>query len=146
MAHELLCGQPPFCGSNRAMLEKNIKNFHGLKRFRREGMAPGSTTKHIMDEWRQYNVREEAQDFIAHCLHPNAEYRLKAQEAVDSSPWLADSGAGNSTAHLTHVGDRLLASQVNRLSDTKHPMGRTRTRHQNQKPLWLLASRAKCLT
>ena len=105
------------------MLEKNIKNFHGLKKFRREGMAPGSTTKHIMDEWKQYNVREEAQDFIAHCLHPNADYRLKAQEAVDHSPWLADSGAGCSTAPLTHVGDRLLASQVKRRTRTKTRCG-----------------------
>ena len=113
MAHELLCGQPPFCGSNRPMLEKNIKSFHGLKKYRREGLPPGDTTKHIMDEWAQYHVREEAQDLIAHLLHPNAAYRLKAKDALNHS-WLSNNQAIASDEHMEHTSKNLVASQVKR--------------------------------
>jgi len=113
LAHELLCGQPPFGGNTRADLEKNIKGFRGLKRFRKPGLAPGATTSHILNEWRDCNVHEQAQDLIAWMLHHRAEERVTAKQALEH-PWLSGTGHVHSDTHMAQTQNKLLTQQVKR--------------------------------
>jgi len=112
MAHELLCGQPPFCGRNRNELEKNVKGFRGLKRFRKDGLPPGPTTQHILDEWATNKVQEAAQDLIAHLLHYKAEERITAADASQNA-WLGGN-AVYAEGHMAGMHEKLLTSQVRR--------------------------------
>jgi len=114
MAHELLCGQPPFLGRNRNELEKNVKGFRGLKRFRKAGLPPGPTTKHILDEWKQCNVQDPASDLIAHLLHHKADQRMSAEEAL-KAPWLmGGEHAQYREGHMGAAHEKLLTTQVKR--------------------------------
>jgi len=118
MAHELLCGQPPFTGRNRPELEKNIKGFRGIKRFRKENLPNGPTTTHIVNEWEHCAVQESAQDLIAHMLHHKAFERMTAQQALQH-PWLAaysnvESDVTHGTEHMETATEKLLTQQVKR--------------------------------
>jgi len=82
MMHELLCGEPPFTGTDMGNLKRNVCSYKGL--FAGEDKQ----TLRIKKHWRKYGVSESAQDLIGHFLEPDPVKRITAVDAM-SMPFIS---------------------------------------------------------
>lgn len=83
MMHELLCGEPPFTGTDMGNLKRNVTTIY-------KGLFAGEDKQslRIKKHWKRYGVSASAQDLIGHLLEPDPVKRITAADAM-SMDWLA---------------------------------------------------------
>jgi len=124
LTHEVLCGQPPFSAHSRRELVTKVCGYQGLLQCRRTGAAnevftDSETEIAIKQVWERSDVPQKAQDLIAWLLHPSAEQRATATQALEH-PWLSGIGHTHGDCHMGTIMKVLSTTSINRKLKVKN--------------------------
>jgi len=124
LTHEVLCGQPPFSAHSRRELVTKVCGYQGLLQCRRTGAAnevftDSETEIAIKQVWERCDVPQKAQDLIAWLLHPSAEQRATATQALEH-PWLSGIGHTHGDCHMGTIMKVLSTTSINRKLKVKN--------------------------